>query len=567
MAEKIIYKIEGDSSGIDKSLEKTKKNIKDVNSEAKDAAQSFSVMGVSINSLKGSFTKVKGIAKGMFSSIKMGIASTGIGLLVLAVGSLITYFTQTKKGAEQLQVGFKAVGAAIAVITDRISKIGGAIVKVFQGDVKGAFQDVKGAVKGIGEEIAKETQQMIGLTKASQKLKDSQRELNVETARRRAEVQELKFIAEDLTKDEATRLEAAQKAFSIEKELTDQRVANAELALRLKAEEVAASESSAEDLDELAQMEIDLFNIREEAVGKQIELNNKVNTIRKEGADKRKAAEDEAQAARDEKQAEEIETIKNRYAVEEQLALLKAESDQERELLALEQKMNAQIAETEDAQTKLLLHESLEIQKAAITEKFRLQETAANDANNAKLKADNKAVADAKAAGLQTGLSNMQAVFGKESAAGKAAAVAQTTINTFEGASKALANFGVPLGIPFAALAVAAGMKQVQSIVSTPKPQFARGGMVRGAGTGTSDSISAKLSNGETVINARSTRMFKPILSAINQAGGGVGFASGGTLDTGSGGMTIGAVKAFVVTDDITDSQKGLETIRQKAQI
>lgn len=48
-----------------------------------------------------------------------------------------------------------------------------------------------------------------------------------------------------------------------------------------------------------------------------------------------------------------------------------------------------------------------------------------------------------------------------------------------------------------------------------------RGSMVYGQGTGRSDSINARLSHGESVINAESTRMFAPLLSAINQAGGG----------------------------------------------
>jgi hypothetical protein len=50
------------------------------------------------------------------------------------------------------------------------------------------------------------------------------------------------------------------------------------------------------------------------------------------------------------------------------------------------------------------------------------------------------------------------------------------------------------------------------------------GAYLTGPGTGTSDSINAMLSNGESVINARSTQMFAPILSAINQMGGGVAF-------------------------------------------
>lgn len=51
---------------------------------------------------------------------------------------------------------------------------------------------------------------------------------------------------------------------------------------------------------------------------------------------------------------------------------------------------------------------------------------------------------------------------------------------------------------------------------------FAVGGYVSGAGTGTSDSIPARLSNGESVMTARTTSMFSPLLSAFNQLGGGV---------------------------------------------
>ncbi len=45
---------------------------------------------------------------------------------------------------------------------------------------------------------------------------------------------------------------------------------------------------------------------------------------------------------------------------------------------------------------------------------------------------------------------------------------------------------------------------------------FAQGGYVSGAGTSTSDSIPAMLSNGEFVVNAASTRSNLPLLSAIN---------------------------------------------------
>lgn len=72
----------------------------------------------------------------------------------------------------------------------------------------------------------------------------------------------------------------------------------------------------------------------------------------------------------------------------------------------------------------------------------------------------------------------------------------------------------------------AAGIVQIISNMTTAigiinSAKFAKGGLVEGSGTGTSDSIPAMLSNGESVITARATSMFSPILSYINQAGGG----------------------------------------------
>ena len=63
-------------------------------------------------------------------------------------------------------------------------------------------------------------------------------------------------------------------------------------------------------------------------------------------------------------------------------------------------------------------------------------------------------------------------------------------------------------------------LQSATSIVKSAK--FATGGLVTGPGTGTSDSIPAQLSNGESVMTARATSMFAPLLSSFNQMGGGV---------------------------------------------
>ena len=55
---------------------------------------------------------------------------------------------------------------------------------------------------------------------------------------------------------------------------------------------------------------------------------------------------------------------------------------------------------------------------------------------------------------------------------------------------------------------------------------YATGGYVSGAGTGTSDNIPVRLSNGESVINANATSQFAPLLSALNQSAGGAPITS-----------------------------------------
>lgn len=68
----------------------------------------------------------------------------------------------------------------------------------------------------------------------------------------------------------------------------------------------------------------------------------------------------------------------------------------------------------------------------------------------------------------------------------------------------------------------------IKSPYTEPVEQ-ATGGYISGPGTGTSDSIPARLSDGEYVINAAATRRNKPLLDKIN-SGGPAGYAAGGPV-------------------------------------
>lgn len=79
------------------------------------------------------------------------------------------------------------------------------------------------------------------------------------------------------------------------------------------------------------------------------------------------------------------------------------------------------------------------------------------------------------------------------------------------------------VGIATMAAGIASILTQMASALSIINSAgFSRGGYVSGQGSGTSDSIPARLSNGESVMTARATSMFSPLLSTFNQLGGGV---------------------------------------------
>jgi len=81
--------------------------------------------------------------------------------------------------------------------------------------------------------------------------------------------------------------------------------------------------------------------------------------------------------------------------------------------------------------------------------------------------------------------------------------------------------------------AVSNGLKRVKdpyALGVEPNPiDEATGGYISGPGSGTSDSIPARLSDGEYVINAAATRRNKSLLDKIN-SGGPVGYAAGGAV-------------------------------------
>ena len=128
-----------------------------------------------------------------------------------------------------------------------------------------------------------------------------------------------------------------------------------------------------------------------------------------------------------------------------------------------------------------------------------------------------------------------------------------------------------------AGIQVAQGLFRVSQIQKIEVPKAAMGGIIQGQGSGTMDNIPVMVSNGESVINQQSTQAFGPLLSLINQLGGGASFDERGVtssqirtpqsqLASVMGGDTP-PIKAYVVSQEISSRQEMDRRIQQRSTL
>ena len=657
MAEKVILEVEVKS-------DKAGKDIKKVGDGSKSAAKETTLLGMAFGKVKVAMTAMRATSKLLFGSIKAGLISTGLGAFVVIIGSLVSMLLNTKSGAEKLEQVMASVGAVISVITDRISAIGGAIVKVFSGDFVGAAKDVKGALSGIGDEIVEEAKAAARLKAELQDLKDATREFGLEKAKTNQEIEKALLITVDETKTNEEKLEALQKALALEEQTTNKSLELQRRRVAAIEEEVSLGESLEEDFEALTNERIRLIELetasikmqkkvstqvlaferkiqaeREASLKKEADRRNKIRDIEakarkklaKEVSDAEIKMTNETVAIQQElyyrglATAEEVELAKlftamskkekeiehskasdiKKFKMESALSM-KYESDKE----AIQKKFSDARLQKDAAtgqkllelqqQNALLLIEDLEVRALEQIEIERTNELAGlkNTENNAdmkaainkkynlKVQAQNKATSDAERklgigdlGAVSSILGGMASLQGEGTDAWKKTKIAEARINSFMAASSAYTSMaGIPivgpaLGAIAAVIALKQGQAQVKDIKATkiPEPALARGGVVGGYGSGTSDSVKAKLSKGEVVINAKSASMFRGALSNMNVAGGGVAFARGGATSTELAqnitSISNEPLQAFVITDDLTDSQDKLAQIRRRSNI
>jgi hypothetical protein len=145
-------------------------------------------------------------------------------------------------------------------------------------------------------------------------------------------------------------------------------------------------------------------------------------------------------------------------------------------------------------------------------------------------------VQDEKLNILNAGINAAIEIVGRESAAGKALAIAQAVMNTYTGATRALKDVPYPFNFIAAATTIASGFLSVKKIMATPLPNNA------GAGIGAGVSMTAPVT--PQLPQAQTTNISQQSINDIGNQ----------------------AVRAYVVESDVTSNQQRIAAIRQRAR-
>jgi len=494
--------------GLTQEQSEAVKEQKEYNKQSKETIADFSVMGVSLNSVKKGFSQIIPTAKAMFGTIKAGIMSTGIGALVLAVVALAQSFKRSEAGQEKFQRIMAGIGAVTNQVLDLFSELGEAIIDTvtspmkalesfgngivkFVSDPMGATRDLfveaTVAVKTFVEETSKEVNALVEVTKARQKAHHIDRELKVERAKANREINDIRLQAEDREKNNATeRIALLRKAQAIEEDITAKEIKSKQLLIDAQVLEMAQGKNNIEQKDKLAQLQADLINLDTKKLRSQRLLQTQITTaINQEKAEKEQAVADAQKIIDDEFDAK-----------------IKANDEWNKE--------QQRIRDKELAADKKLADDKIALDKS---------------------------VQDAKVGLIKQGFGVAQALAGENAALSKGVAVAQTVFSTQQAIMAALAATSVgdkllpyPLRLANAIGAGLMGATAVKNIMSTSP-------------TGGGGGVSAAT---------------PPATPAPQMMSGAFEL---------TGGVEPEAMKAFVVTDEMTNSQNQLANIRRRATI
>jgi len=503
---KIVAGIEtqADTSGLkdyQNQLEKTGKSAKSVDDTTKASTGNFSKLKQGLTDMSPALGGVQdGIGK-VGQAFKILLANPIVLVITAIVGALtLLYkaFTSTADGADQVGFVFEGLKSIIQTVFNTVLEIGGAIVKFFTGDFKGALAQGSKSVLGFGKDAKEGFDRAYNAAKQLDDIEDSMKALAVERAKQNAQLKASKEALNDENvslSEKKKILESVSKTETLTSEKELQLAAAKVEAIKKRDEvQIKTGRQSQQQIDELQQAEIGLYNKQEELTGKKIAIQRQYSTFNKQQEAEAKASREVAIQAEFERDSERLAKLKEQYNKEYQIELGHQIKRKALQGMTAQQLRDQEIASEAVDQKRRDEHFIKFMQTKQINDTVVMQITATGiaadllakqQAAQAEIQLEeekkNARVQAANATGEALGA--LSALVGQQTLVGKGLAIAQATINTFTGASEVLRAKTV-LPEPFGTIAkianvtaiIATGIASVKRIASVQVPGASGGG-------------------------------------------------------------------------------------------
>lgn len=426
---------------INKQLDQNNKTILKNADAAKKQTMNIGNYGSALGGLPGPLAGAVSGGQKMLMMFQALIANP-IGLILAAIALAIKAIADAFKRNQAALDRFKQIGAGISAaygaVLDRINKVIAALRILGKLD----WETIKNGFKGLGEEIKKDFEAAVELKAALQDLYRQETADIEQKAELRKSIEKARLASKEASITEQERLVFIQDAMRLELELMD-----IEMVAALERERIAIAEGK-------INKNVDIED-REIALATENRINVEIASLKRRRTIASELKTVEIKAAKEVMEIREQEALAAAKAVDSEMALVSMKS------ITINAIKDADVEKDKERAEELkVVYRSLseaEIEIATLVRNIKLDLA-------------------------QSYLKGISMLFGQQSAIGKAAAVAETTINTYRSATAAYAAVAGILGVgpiwaPLAAgAAIVAGLANVKKILAVKTPGGGGGG-------------------------------------------------------------------------------------------
>lgn len=443
----------------------------------------------SVSALPGPIGSAATATAGLGKQMWLLVANP-VGAIIAAIAGVLMILFKAFKGNDEASEKFggilKGIGVVIKEVLGRVVSLGQAVVKLFKGDFKGAAEEAKEAFTGFGKAIKDAYTSGNEQAKLANEIEDDEIAILEKIASRNKQIAEIKKNSRDEDDSALKRKADLLRADDLAKQNLEDQLVIQQKKVKLADMELTSTNKN-QQTDEmrkkLAEERAKLSELETQSIEARASIQRRILALDKEmAAEKKKALDDMEEAKK--KLTEEIDAYKESIAkqkkadtealADKKKAILEHQEwernqqlQNQENLLAIREQNEEYIFDTERARIELQHQTELDaaIKTGAdiniINAKYSaIQRQLTEEETNAKLS-------------LYAGFAgNLATIFGENTKIGKAAAIAQTTIATYQSAVEAYKSLaGIPivgpvLGFAAAGAAIVAGIANVKKIMA-----------------------------------------------------------------------------------------------------